>query len=156
MTTVYGSWVPNSTSNQRMRLRVDYTVPSPSAGQTSITVTGSVRACARYSYEDVNNVFAWSGTLLGSGSTSKNIEVATDGEQVIHTFSVTVPLTDTAQDEYVNFSLTGIDYVGSSVVASVTASVTIPARVYFAPNAPSGETVTRISFLFPILFLANI
>lgn len=145
MTTIYGDWKPNATTTKRARLRVDFTVPSPSAGQTSITVTGQVRAGARYSYEDANNTFAWSGTLLGSGSTSKNLDVATDGEQVIHTFSVTVPLTDTSQSKYANFSLTGIDYIGASVVASVTASVTIPARVILAPNAPSSATVARVS-----------
>lgn len=145
MTTIYGPWVPNSTTNQRLRLRLDYTVPTPSAGQTSITVTGQVRDCARYSHSDSNNVFAWSGTLLGSGSTSRNLDVPTDGEQVIHTFSVVVPLTDSAQGKSVTFSLRGVDYVGASNTATVSATVTIPARVILTPNAPTGASVARVS-----------
>lgn len=145
MTTVYGAWVPNGTTNQRMRLRVDYTVPTPTAGQTSITVTGSVYVEAGYSFNDSSNTFAWSGSLLGSGSTAKSINVATGGAQQIHTFSQAVTLTDEAQSKYVSFSLTGVDYVGASNVASVTATMTIPAKVVSPPNAPTGATVTRVS-----------
>ena len=145
MTTVYGAWVPNATTSQRMRLPLIYTVPTPSGGDTSVTVTGSVKVGAGFGFYDTTNAFAWSGSLLGSGSTTKNINVATNGEQTIHTFSVVVPLTASPQGKTVAFSLTGIDYVGSSLTASVSATVTIPALPTSAPTNPTGFGTTRVS-----------
>lgn len=145
MTTVYGAWVPNASTNQRMRLRLDYSVPTPTAGQTSVTVTGTCYVEAGYSFEDTSNTFTVSGTLLSASSGAKSINVATGGAQSIHTFSQAVTLTDATQDKTVGLSLTGINYVGASVIASLLAYITIPARAVTVPNAPTGAAVTRVS-----------
>ena len=145
MTTVYGSWAPNSTTNQRMRLRLDYTVPTPTVGQTSITVTGNIYVEARYSFVDANNTFTWSGSLFSSGSSTKNINVATDGAQLIHTFSQAVTLTNSAQGKTVAFSLSGIEYVGTSVVATLSTTISVPAKALNPPAAPTSFVMSRVS-----------
>lgn len=145
MPTTYGAWAPNSTTNQRMRLRLDYTIPTPTAGQTSITVSGNVYVEARYSFVDANNTFTWSGSLFSSGSSTENINVATDGAQLIHSFSQAVTLTNAPQGKTVAFSLSGIDYVGSSVVATLAATLSVPAKVVGVPAAPSAFVMSRVS-----------
>lgn len=145
MTTVYGSWVPSSGVNQRMRLRLDYTVPSAAPGASTVTVTGSVWVEGDYSFYDNNNTFAWSGTLLGSGTASKTVNVATGGSDEIHTFSQVVTLTTAPQTKVAAFSLTGIDYVGASTKAYVEAQINIPAKAVVVGDAPTGLTVTRVS-----------
>ena len=145
MTTVYGAWVPNSTTTARMRLRCDYTVPTPSAGQTSITVTGTVYIEVRYGLSDSNNTFTWGGTLIAAGSSSKNINVATDGAQSLHTFSQAVTLSSGTQSKSLSFTLRGVEYVGSSNVAQLNFNVTIPAKVVNPPAAPSAFNFARVS-----------
>lgn len=143
MTTVYGAWVPNSSTNQRMRLAAVANVPSPSVGDTSVTVTGSCRVGARYGFNDSSNTFTRSGTLIPGGSGAVSIDVATDGEDTIFTFSQSVTLTSSAQSKTLSFSLTGVDYVGASNTATVSMTVTIPAEVTDPPPDPTGFTVTR-------------
>lgn len=146
MTTVYGAWTPNSSDNQRMRLLLTHTVPTPAVGATTVTVTGSVKAGAGFGFTDSNNSLANSGSLLGSGSRSVSINVATGGEDEIYTFSKVVTLTTSAQGHTLAFSLTGVDYVGSSLTASVSTTVSIPAQTASAaPSAPTGVSVTRVS-----------
>ena len=136
MPTVYGDWAPSVSTNRRMRLILMYDVPTPTLGQTSVTVTGSVILAAGYSFNDSSNTFEWSGSLLGSGSTSKSINVSTNDSATIHTFSKTVTLAATAQGFSVAFSLSGVEYVGAT--ASVSDTVTVPAAV--KPARPTSVT----------------
>lgn len=145
--TLTGAWAPNSASNQRMRLRAVIVVPTPAAGATTITVTGTVWLDAGYSFSDSNNTFTHSGSLLGPGSMSRPVNVATNGSQSIYTFSKVVALTDAAQGHTVAFSLSGIEYIPAS--ASVSGTLTIPAKVatssLLAPSSPTGVTVSRVT-----------
>ena len=143
MTTVYGSWAPNSTTNKRVRLILDYTVPTPAAGATSVTVAITCKVQTRYGVYDVNNTFARSG-FAGSMSKSVSIDLATDGTQTLESFTRSVSLTDARQALRIDYSLTGVEYIGISTVARVGASLTIPARVYASPPpAPTSVTATR-------------
>ena len=60
-----GEWAPNSSTNQRARLWIDATVPTPTAGQTSITVSTQVDVEAWYSFSDSSNSLTRSGSLFG-------------------------------------------------------------------------------------------
>lgn len=128
-----------------MRLRVEYSVPSPAVGASSVSVTMRVFVDVRYSISDSNNTFSRSGTFPGSGSGSVSLNVATDGSQQVWSVTKSVPLGTSASSQSFSFSLTGVDYVGSSVSASVSGSVAIPARAVAAPAAPTSVTVSRVS-----------
>ncbi len=143
MATFTGPWAPSSGTNRRMRLRAEISIPTPRAGQTSVTVTGRVHLDAGWSFYDSSNNFSWSGTLLGSGSTSKNISVGTNGSQQLHSFSKTVTLTSSSQRFGFAFSLGGVNYVGAT--ATLSGIITVAARALQAPAAPTGLTVTRVS-----------
>lgn len=145
MTTITGAWVPNGSTSRRMRLRVEYSVPSPAVGQSSVSVTMRVFVDARYSFSDSNNTFARSGAFPGSGSGSVGINVATDGSQQLWSTTKTVALTSSTQSQGFSFSLTGVDYVGASQTATVSGSVSIPAKPQTAPAAPTNLAVKRVS-----------
>ena len=138
MTLVTGAWAPNSTTDQRMRLELDYTVTSTA---TTSTVDGEVYVAAGNFFNDANNAFSWSGSLLGSGSANnKAINVASNGRQLIHSFTKAVSRTASAQGMTVAFQLSGVEYVGST--ASVATTVPIPAAGSTPPSSGSGTTVT--------------
>lgn len=145
MTTITGAWVPNSSTTKRMRLRVVYSVPSPRAGQSSVSVTMRVYIDARYSISDSNNTFSRSGAFPGTGSGPVGINVATDGSQQIWSTTKTVTLTSATQSQGFSFSLTGVDYVGASQRATVSGSVSIPAKPQTAPAAPTNLLAKRVS-----------
>ena len=144
MPTVTGPWVPNASSNQRAQLILDYSLSSTA---THTTVSGTVKLGAGWSFYDSSNQLAWSGSLLGSGSKSNiSISVPTNGQQVIHSFTQTVPRTSSAQGMTVAFTLSGIEYVGAT--PTVSATISIPAMSGGTTPAPSptgGVTLTRIS-----------
>lgn len=129
MVSVPGPWVPSPTSAKRGQLIISYSVPTPIAGQTQITVTGSVVVKAGpLSWYDSNNSLSWSGSLLGSGSSgSSTISLAANGQQTIRSFSKIVTLTSSAQGMTVGFSLSGVEFVGADMTATTT--VPIPAQV---------------------------
>lgn len=137
MVTVRGAWAPNSSTNQRMRLRVDYTVPTPGPSDTSVTVTGSVWVEPRFGFTDSSNSFTMGGSLGPSASGSRSINVPTDGAFKLQDFTQAVPLTTSTQSRTVTASLTGIEYVGLSVTASVSATIQIPARAALPPLPPT-------------------
>lgn len=143
MPTAVGAWAPNASTNKRMQLIVLWDVPSPGINDTSVTVTGSVIVAARSGFSDSNNTFAWSGSFLGSGSTSKNITVPTDGSTTIHTFSKTVALKTSPQGFSLAFSLSGVEDVGATASVSLTGSV--PALYGLPPANMNPLTVTRTS-----------
>lgn len=145
MPTVTGAWAPNSSANARGQLILNYTVPTPTAGQTQITVTGNIVVKAGpYSWYDSSNKLSWSGSLLGSGSVSNiNMNVGNNGSQTIHTFSKVVTLTSGSQNLSVSFTLTGIGYINAS--PTVSATVTIPAQVV-AGSPPAAPTNFVISY----------
>ena len=137
MPTSYGAWTPSGTVNQRMRLVIVYDTTTTTA---SVLVEGSVRVEAGYGFNDSNNSFSRSG-FVGSASGSVSINVPSNGSQTLYTFSVTLARGTSLSTKSMAFSLTGIDYVGSSRTASVSASVTVAAKP--APATPTGVTVAR-------------
>lgn len=145
MTTITGAWVPNGSTTKRMRLRVEYSVPSPRAGQSSVSVTMRVYIDARYSISDSSNTFSRSGAFPGSGSGSVGINVPTDGSQQLWATTKTVALTSSTQSQGFSFSLTGVDYVGASQRATVSGAVSIPAKPQTAPAAPTNLLAKRVS-----------
>lgn len=144
MATVTGAWAPNGSTNKRVRLRVEYSVPSPSVGQTSVTVTMRCYIDARYSITDSNNTFSTSGGIPGSWSGSKSVKVATNGSQLLWSGSKSIPIGSSTSTASFAFSIRGLEYIGTSVTAAVSGKVTIPARAQTAPAAPSGVTVSKI------------
>lgn len=144
MATVTGAWAPNGSTNKRVRLRVEYSVPSPSVGQTSVTVTMRCYIDARYSVSDSNNTFETAGRIPGSWSGSKSVKVATNGSQLLWSGSRTVPLGSSTSTASFAFLIRGLEYVGLSTTARVSGDVPIPARAQTAPAAPSGVTVSKI------------
>lgn len=143
MAIISGLWVPSATSTKRMKLDINISVPTPAVGATSIVVTGSVIVYAGSSFNDSSNTFQLSGTLGSSFSGAKSVNVATNGSQTIHTFSQTVVLGNSTQSKSISASLTGIEYLGMSTKATVSGTVTIPARVFNKPNAPTSVVQTR-------------
>lgn len=143
MAIISGLWVPSASSSKRMKLDINISVPTPAVGATSIVVTGSVIVYAGYSFNDSSNTFQLSGTLGSSFSGAKSINVATNGSQTIHTFSQTVVLGNTTQSKSISASLTGIEYLGMSTKATVSGTVTIPARRFNVPNTPWSVVQTR-------------
>lgn len=144
MVSVTGAWAPNSSANARGQLILNYTVPTPTAGQTQITVTGNIVVKAgSYSWYDSANKLSWSGSLLGSGSVSNiNMNLGNNGSQTIHTFSKVVTLTSGSQNLSVSFTLTGVGYINAS--PSVSATVGIPAQVVSGspPAAPTNFVIS--------------
>lgn len=144
MPTVTGAWAPNSSANARGQLILNYTVPTPTSGQTQITVTGNVVVKAGpYSWYDSSNKLSWSGSLLGSGSASNiNMNVGNNGSQTIHNFSKVVTLTSGSQNLSVSFTLTGVGYINAS--PTVSATVVIPAQVVSGspPAAPTNFVIS--------------
>ena len=137
MPTSYGAWTPSDSVNQRMRLVITYDTTTTAA---SVLVEGSVRVDAGYGFNDSSNSFSRSG-FVGSASGSVSINVPSNGSQTLYTFSVTLARGVSGVTQSMAFSLTGIDYVGSSRTASVSASVTVAAKP--APATPTGVTVAR-------------
>ena len=86
------------------------------------------------------------GTVPYSGSLNLTTSSSNTTKTVYGTVSTTVALsygaTTTAS---VSYSQSGVDYIGTGTVASVSASVSLPARPYVAPDSPTGAAVTRVS-----------
>ncbi|MDO5066210.1 MAG: hypothetical protein Q4D96_02875 [Propionibacteriaceae bacterium] len=129
----YGAWAPNGSANKRMRLRLVWSV---SESGSSATVGLAVYVEAGYSFYDWTNSFSVSGGM-GSRSGTVNVRVSTGGSQLLWQASRTVALTGSAQTISAAASLSGIDYLGTGVTASVSGSVTLPARAVAAPGAPA-------------------
>ena len=140
MPTVTGAWVPNSTTNQRMRLVIEY---STSQSASTVSGSGSVYVEAGYSFNDSSNTFTASGTLISAFSGSKSINVASNGRQKMHDFTFSHARGSSSASRSMAFSLTGVNYVGSSQKASVSALVSIPAGV--KPATPGSVTIARVS-----------
>lgn len=148
MAITWGGWV--GSGNKRMRLGIEYTsVPTPASNTTTaVTVKANVWVEADYSFYDTSNTFAWSGTL-GSGSASKSINVGSGASIAIHSLSSSVALNASGPTAVtVAASLRGINYVGESLQASVTASASIPAKPaapVAIPTSPASLNGTRVS-----------
>ena len=140
MPTVTGSWVPNSTSNQRMRLVIEYDLTLTA---TTARCDGEVYIEVRYGLSDTNNTFTASGSLTNAVNTSKTISVPTNGRQKIHSWSTTVARGSSATSRAMNFALTGVEYVGAGQKASVSETISIPAVP--APKTPGSVKVARQS-----------
>jgi len=123
-----------------MRLVIEYTTTT-----TASTVSGSgdVYVEAGYSFNDSDNTFKASGTLISASSGSKSINVASNGRQKIHSFTFSHARGSATISKSMAFSLTGINYVGSGTTASVAATVSIPAAP--TPDTPGSVVITRVS-----------
>lgn len=144
MATVYGSWKPSSTSVPRMRLYITYTIDSVDAGDTSTVVRPVCKLEFYGNVSDSSNTFTRGGTLTSSMSTPVSID---GGYQTftLDDFDKTVTLTDSTQSKTLTYSLTGINAIGTSYTATVSATITIPAKVYDPPATPSAFSVSRTS-----------
>lgn len=142
MPTIYGNWVPSSSAGARMRLRLDYTVSTPSTGSSSVRVSGALLVEAGSRFYDSSNALSWSG-IWGAGKTSTSINVSSGGTQLLRSFATNVQLGSTAGSRPFSASLSGVDYVGAT--ASISGAIPIPARILAsAPSAPMNVTVTRV------------
>jgi len=142
----WGAWSPNSTTTKRMRLGMDFWYTGdPAAGY--VTVHKILYAECYYRISDTSNSSSISGTA-GSHSGSLSYVFPADYTTITvwaeHTENVAVAYGSTT---YVSAaaSVSGIDYIGSSYTVSVSVGLTLPARPYSAPTAPTIGTNTRNS-----------
>lgn len=142
MPVVEGNWVPNSSTNQRMRLVLDWSTSNVNDSTTRVSWT--VRVEAGYSFNDSSNSFTRGGSWPVAGR-SVSINVPSNGSQVLESSSADAGREYGGGSRTLTFSLTGIEYVGVSQTATVSASIPIPARPISAPLAPSSISVTRVS-----------
>lgn len=138
MPTVSGAWAPSSSANARMRLVIEYT---STTSASTVSGSGDVYVEAGYSFNDSDNTFQASGTLISAWSGSKSLNVATGGRQKIHSFTFSHARGSSTASKSMAFALSGVNYVGAT--ASVSASVSIPAVP--KPVQPTGVKITRVS-----------
>lgn len=147
MAISWGNWV--GSSPKRFRIGIEYTsIPTPAYNSTTVTVTARIWIGVEYSITDSSNSFSYSGTL-GSGSGARSVSVASNGSQILQNLSTAVTLNGTgvATPLTISASMSGIDYVGSGLTASHTATNAIPAKPaapVAAPGNVASLTATRV------------
>jgi hypothetical protein len=127
----------------RLGLELSYS-GDPATG--SVTVTKKLWAECYYRIDDVSNATNIAGTG-GTYSGAESYEFTANYQQLLiwtGTSTETVVYGSTTTKS-ASASASGIDYIGSSVTVSVSASIVLPARPYTAPTAPTIGTNTRNS-----------
>lgn len=145
MAIQWGAWV--GAAPRRMRLGVDFvSVPTPGGNDQAVTVRAKVYVGAQWGFADSNNQFSYSGHL-GASAGSRQINVSTNGTREIQALSRSITVSTSPTPLTVQASLSGIEYIGSSLTASVTATATIPAKPTTIPGPPSNVRMGRNSDL---------
>jgi hypothetical protein len=145
MAIVWGAWSPNSTTTKRMRLGLELSYSGdPSTG--SVTVTKKLYAECWYRIDDSSNSTSISG-VGGTFSGSETYDFPNSYSRILvwSGSSVETVVYGSTTTKSAAASVSGIDYIGSSYTVSVSASITLPARPYSTPAAPTSVTNTRAS-----------
>ena len=141
MTIQWGAW--EYSGGNGMRVGVEVTTSAVVTGSSTVTFTFKVYTQNQYSYSD-SQVLTFGGTC-GSGTASytngsgSGAIVLRSTETCVYTYTTygSSPGTRT-------FSAT-LSGAYNGVTPAVSVTVTIPARPYAAPNAPTGVSATRTS-----------
>ena len=141
--TDYGAWAPSSSASKRMRLRFDWSIGTPAVGASTVAVSLIISVEAGYGFWDNNASYSRSGAL-GSASGQQSVSVSTNGSTVIERLAGSLPIYQSGPHQVaVAASLSGIGYIGSSVTASHTSTVTLPGRVSGLPGRPAPSASLR-------------
>lgn len=141
----WGAWAPNATTNKRIALGFDFWYTGDPASGV-VTVHKVVYAVCRYRIEDYYNRLIVSGH---GGAYNDDVAAnfpSNDSVITLWSGSAAVGLQYGAET-YVSAgaSLSGIDYIGASVVASHSVGLWLPAIPYSLPAAPTIGANTRNS-----------
>lgn len=155
MALTWGPIISNSVAGQ-VRVGLDprsmaYVPAGPlSPSTTGVTYTWDVYMQSRGALQDTVNV-SLSGSALPStytatptfSDTTINSGITGAAPKLIGSTRQTIPLTYSAATRTATLTVSGI--YGSSSSATHTVSLSVPARPYAAPAAPSGVQVARVS-----------
>lgn len=143
MAIVWGAW--NSTTRLRTGIEVTMSPTTVTSATTSVTVTVKVYMQTYYaSYETGSSTNWWiSGGVAASGNFDWNLGAMGTilAGQTSHVVNLTYG--STQSKSYTGQTKSFYAYPG--VITSASTSITIPARPYAAPSAPSSASVARTS-----------
>lgn len=132
----------DASGNNAMRVGIDVSVSSVNHNTSTVTITWRVYTGNRYTYADNGQRVEYSGER--SGSTTYNNTQGSGSTTLRDTFTTTHNYGSSYGSSPGKHTITATvagTYNGSA--PSKTVTVTIPARPYAAPNAPSGLSVSR-------------
>lgn len=143
MVTFYSGWASYGSAGQmRLALEID-DPPTVSIAMASVTLGGRSYIETTQSLNDSSNTCTLSGTL---GSTSGAVSVSHSGAATTLLKSVSAAVaTQYGAAVVVTVNATGGPFASEGRNLSVSGSVTIPARPYAPPAAPTDLVVTRVS-----------
>lgn len=151
MAVTWGAIVGPGSS--KMRIGVD--IDALSTTSTSVEYRARVWVWTRWGVSDSSNSCSTGGAAASSGSVSISTSVSsgagwsTANQQLVRTVTWTVatryPHAGGAFSTTLSAALSGVEAVGASLTATASQSVTVPARAYAVPSAPSGVTNARVS-----------
>lgn len=143
MAIVWGAW--NSTTRLRTGIEVTYSPTSITSATTSVTVTIKVYLQTYYASNETGSSTTWwiSGAASASGNTDWNLGAM--GYKLMGQTShvVTLNYGSTQSKTYTGRTHSYFAYPGVETTASTT--ITIPARPYSVPTAPSSASIARNS-----------
>lgn len=144
MAITWGSW----SSNNRLQCGIEL-IMSPStvtSATTSVTITTNVYLRSRYASNETTSSTTWwiTGSVTNSsGSTDWN--VGDMGTKLMGSTSQTVTLQYGSTQSRTGSGRIHSYYAYPGTEATTSQTITIPARPYTAPSAPSAASATRVS-----------